>query len=128
MCNPVILTFHNLFPVIIEYGIYTVVSAFDLLTTWATNTHTLFLLLLLPFILSHSSGDLIDIGWGQKMFIRCSQGKGKLTVVLDTPVGETSDVWSRVEPMISKYARVRQENRRERESKVKIDRFAVIIF
>lgn len=43
--------------------------------------------------------------------MRCngSSGRNHLTVVLDTPVGETSDMWTRVEPLVNKYVKVRGE-------------------
>ena len=51
------------------------------------------------------SGELKDIGWGQKLFIRCT-GSGEPVVVLDTPTGDTSDIWVFVEPLLSKFTKV----------------------
>ena len=51
------------------------------------------------------AGDSYDVGWGQKMFVRCS-GSGQPVVVLDSAVGDTSDSWILVEPIISKYTKV----------------------
>ena len=72
------------------------------------NSTYISLSLSLSLSLLAAAGDLVDIGWGQKLFMRCTgnSGRYKLTVVLDTPVGETSDMWSRVEPLISKYVKV----------------------
>ena len=39
------------------------------------------------------------------MFVRCS-GTGQPVVVLDSAVGDTSDSWILVEPLISKYTKV----------------------
>ena len=51
------------------------------------------------------TGELKDIGWGQKLFIRCS-GTGEPVVLLDAPTGETSDIWTHVESSLNKYTKV----------------------
>ncbi|XP_003385364.1 PREDICTED: uncharacterized protein LOC100631396 [Amphimedon queenslandica] len=50
-------------------------------------------------------GELYDIGWGQKLFMRCT-GKGTPVVLLDSPIGETSDIWTMVEPLLNKHTKV----------------------
>ncbi|XP_067665448.1 uncharacterized protein [Haliotis asinina] len=51
------------------------------------------------------TGELYDVGWGQKLFMMC-EGKGPPTVILDAPTGMTSDVWTLVWPKLSKHAKV----------------------
>ncbi|CAI9721050.1 Hypothetical predicted protein [Octopus vulgaris] len=50
-------------------------------------------------------GQLYDIGWGQRLFMKC-QGDGPPTVILDAPTGMSSDVWSLVWPEIANVTRV----------------------
>lgn len=50
-------------------------------------------------------GVLIDVKHGQKLFKSCI-GTGKPTVILDSPIGETSDVWSLVQPAVAKFTKV----------------------
>lgn len=47
---------------------------------------------------------LYDIGFGQKLQLTCS-GQGQPTVLLDAPVGETSDVWLAVQQELSKLTK-----------------------
>jgi len=50
-------------------------------------------------------GVLIDVKHGQKLFKTCN-GTGSPTVILDAPIGETSDVWSLLFPSIAKFTKV----------------------
>lgn len=50
-------------------------------------------------------GDLVDIGWGQRLFYRCS-GVGEPVVILDAPAGEPSDIWTHIETLLSKHTKV----------------------
>lgn len=46
--------------------------------------------------------------------MRCT-GKGTPVVLLDSPIGETSDIWTMVEPLLNKHTKVRREcEQRER--------------
>ncbi|ESO93742.1 hypothetical protein LOTGIDRAFT_228523 [Lottia gigantea] len=76
----------------------------------------LLLLVIVPPFLNYASlqkektelkpdGELYDIGWGQNLFMKC-HGVGPPTVLLDSPTGMTSDVWSKVWPEVSKHAKV----------------------
>lgn len=76
----------------------------------------LLLIIVLPAFLNFSAlireekelkpeGVLIDVRYGQKLFKTCN-GTGSPTVILDAPVGETSDVWSLVFPAIAKFTKV----------------------
>lgn len=40
--------------------------------------------------------------------MRCT-GEGKPVVLMDAPIGETSDIWTAVEPLLSKHTKVRRE-------------------
>lgn len=51
------------------------------------------------------SGDKYDIGWGQYLFMRCT-GSGTPVIILDAPIGETSDIWVNIEPLLSKHTKV----------------------
>ncbi|KAJ8304165.1 hypothetical protein KUTeg_017748, partial [Tegillarca granosa] len=55
--------------------------------------------------LKPENGELYDIGWGQKMYMKC-EGHGPPTVIFEAPAGMTSDVWTFVVPKIAKHARV----------------------
>ena len=57
------------------------------------------------FLLFLFLGELYDIGWGQKLFMRCT-GKGTPVVLLDAPIGETSDIWTMVELLLNKHTKV----------------------
>jgi pimeloyl-ACP methyl ester carboxylesterase len=50
-------------------------------------------------------GDRYDIGWNQKLFMNCT-GHGEPVVIMDAPIGETSDIWIKVAPLLSKYTKV----------------------
>ena len=39
--------------------------------------------------------------------MRCT-GEGKPVVLMDAPIGETSDIWTAVEPLLSKHTKVRR--------------------
>jgi len=50
-------------------------------------------------------GFMIDVRNGQKLFKMCL-GRGSPTVILDAPLGETTDVWSVIMPAIAKHSKV----------------------
>ena len=57
---------------------------------------------------SHSlrpPGDLQILPQGHKLFMNCS-GRGQPVVMMDTPGGFSSDVWSLVQPEIAKFTKV----------------------
>lgn len=56
-------------------------------------------------VLQPQDGALYNVGWDQKIFLQC-KGSGVPTVVLDAPIGETSDVWQLVQPLVSNYTTV----------------------
>lgn len=75
------------------------------------------LIILIPSILNYAvlnqesrmlvptGGTLYDIGWNQKMLLKCT-GQGLPTVLLEAPVGQSSDVWALVEPLVAKKTKV----------------------
>eukprot|EP00731_Ephydatia_muelleri_P010724 Em0005g1310a len=56
-------------------------------------------------LLQPQDGVQYNIGWNQKIFLQC-KGNGTPTVILDAPIGETSDVWQLVQPLVSKHTTV----------------------
>ncbi|MDQ6931495.1 MAG: alpha/beta hydrolase, partial [Candidatus Eremiobacteraeota bacterium] len=48
---------------------------------------------------------LVDVGGGRRLNLYCS-GSGSPTVVLDAAIGSTIFVWNKVQPLLSKHARV----------------------
>ena len=48
---------------------------------------------------------LYDVGFGQKLFMSCL-GEGRPTVILDSPTGMTSDVWTRGQLELAEVTRV----------------------
>ncbi|CAH1790667.1 unnamed protein product [Owenia fusiformis] len=55
--------------------------------------------------LKPQTGELYDIGFGQKMYLGCL-GQGAPTVILDAPTGMSSDVWLQVQLKLAKYTKV----------------------
>merc|ERR1719232_1488991 len=51
---------------------------------------------------------LYDVGFGQKLFMSCL-GEGRPTVILDSPTGMTSDVWTRGQLELAEVTRGRLE-------------------
>lgn len=50
-------------------------------------------------------GQLYDVGWGQKLFMHC-MGEGLPTVLLEAPIGHSSETWCLVQPLIAKRTKV----------------------
>lgn len=77
----------------------------------------IFLILIIPPILNYAAlkrernallpaqGEQVDMGWGQKMFIKCL-GEGLPTVILDASTGGTSEDWYLIETKLAKLTRV----------------------
>lgn len=78
----------------------------------------LLLLLVVPAFLNYAAlmkeekelkpeGYLIDVSYGQKLFKNCVGKEGsKPTVILDAPLGQTSDVWFPIASSLAKLTRV----------------------
>lgn len=75
-----------------------------------------FCLLLVPPILNHAAlnkeesvlkedGLPYDIGWNQKLFLKCA-GEGRPTVILEAPIGQSSEVWFAIQPALAEVTRV----------------------
>merc|ERR1712029_85456 len=56
-------------------------------------------------LLQPENHTLYDIGFGQKMHMSCL-GHGSLTVIMDGPAGQTSDIWLPLQEELSSLARV----------------------
>ena len=73
---------------------------------WPLDVQFLMWSINMAFTVFWPSGEMYDIGWGQRMFLSC-RGKGAPTVVLDAPTGMNSDAWNLVYDKVAKYTRVR---------------------
>ncbi|MCA1845155.1 MAG: hypothetical protein LC792_18570, partial [Actinobacteria bacterium] len=47
---------------------------------------------------------LVDVG-GHRLFLRCT-GEGSPTVVLDSGLGDSADIWAKVQPSVGAFTRI----------------------
>ncbi|PIK40602.1 hypothetical protein BSL78_22551 [Apostichopus japonicus] len=63
-----------------------------------------------------------DIGWDQTLFLNCS-GKGSPTVILESPIGQSSEVWFAVQPALAEVTRnITEEDRKRRGPESTVER------